>query len=32
MDVMNVASTGKYPKLSLTVNFKWNACKNERHR
>ena len=27
MDVLNVASTGKYTKLALTVNFKWNACK-----
>ena len=27
MDVLNIASTGKYTKLTLTVNFKWNAGK-----
>ena len=32
VDVLNVASTGIYMKLVLIVNFKWNACKNERHR
>jgi len=33
--VLNVASTGIYTKLALTVNFEWNTCKkwrNERHR
>ena len=28
--MLNVASTGIYTKLALIVNFKWNACKNER--
>ena len=26
-DVLNIASTGIYTKLALTVNFKCNACK-----
>ena len=32
MDVLNVASIGMETILALVVNFKGNACKNERHR
>jgi len=32
MDMLNVASTGKYTILALILDFKRNACKNKRHR
>ena len=32
MDMLNVAPTGIYTVLALIVNFKENACKNERNR
>ena len=30
MDMPNFDSTGMYRILTLIMNFKWNACKNER--
>jgi len=32
MDVLNYYPTGMHTILALIVNFKWNACKNERSR